>query len=537
MSRAKNQGLSALSKSAQKKRFKLIETAETLVQMMGAEYTEGQTVFLKEEGLSGNFLVKSGAVPVSDPLMGVYVPLVGGLHAVRQYGQNVMMAGQLQAAWFGVTTSGDQTAKIQGAMNFVSENGGGRLLFGAGQFRFTRLTIVDDVILEGVGQAKTLLLCTDGTTTDAGVAFGSALRKADDGTRANRFGMKDIGLQGETSQANMSAVIGLNLAACERGRFDNVYIANFGRAGIMLARAEGGTEGLGFTNTPGEDGNYNTFTAISLFNVGQFGSSRSAIEFKYKANSNKFYGIYFKGGVDRAFNFGWGNDNSVFGGAVEAAETVARFSTYGISNQVYGVRGEGISGDAYIFANGASFNVVFPGRLTSLTGEVFTMDPASERNLFIGLDKNYQKNYSLDPDALDSSNHNNGIAELTGVFGDPDYPLFVKSKTYGDATKFPEVSLLSTVTVTAENDILGRLGFHTTDASAGAAGVSAAIEAHAENSVGGTGLVFRTGTGSNINEHMRIRRNGQINMKSLPTSSAGLLAGDLWNDGGTLKIV
>jgi hypothetical protein len=35
----------------------------------------------------------------------------------------------------------------------------------------------------------------------------------------------------------------------------------------------------------------------------------------------------------------------------------------------------------------------------------------------------------------------------------------------------------------------------------------------------------------------KVQRNGRINASSLPTSSAGLSAGDIWNDGGTLKIV
>jgi hypothetical protein len=43
--------------------------------------------------------------------------------------------------------------------------------------------------------------------------------------------------------------------------------------------------------------------------------------------------------------------------------------------------------------------------------------------------------------------------------------------------------------------------------------------------------------GSNGTERMRIKSNGVINMSAIPTSSAGLSAGDLWNDGGTLKIV
>jgi hypothetical protein len=35
----------------------------------------------------------------------------------------------------------------------------------------------------------------------------------------------------------------------------------------------------------------------------------------------------------------------------------------------------------------------------------------------------------------------------------------------------------------------------------------------------------------------KVQRNGRINASSLPTSSVGLSSGDIWNDGGTLKIV
>jgi hypothetical protein len=42
--------------------------------------------------------------------------------------------------------------------------------------------------------------------------------------------------------------------------------------------------------------------------------------------------------------------------------------------------------------------------------------------------------------------------------------------------------------------------------------------------------------GGSSTAHMTIKSNGRINMSSLPTSATGLSAGDLWNDGGTLKI-
>jgi hypothetical protein len=53
---------------------------------------------------------------------------------------------------------------------------------------------------------------------------------------------------------------------------------------------------------------------------------------------------------------------------------------------------------------------------------------------------------------------------------------------------------------------------------------------------------FATGSikfaaGGSSTAHLTIKSNGRINMSSLPTSATGLSAGDLWNDGGTLKIV
>lgn len=38
-------------------------------------------------------------------------------------------------------------------------------------------------------------------------------------------------------------------------------------------------------------------------------------------------------------------------------------------------------------------------------------------------------------------------------------------------------------------------------------------------------------------EQLILKSNGNINMQGLPTSSAGLVAGDLWNDSGSIKIV
>ena len=47
-------------------------------------------------------------------------------------------------------------------------------------------------------------------------------------------------------------------------------------------------------------------------------------------------------------------------------------------------------------------------------------------------------------------------------------------------------------------------------------------------------LTFLT---NGANERMRIKSSGVINISNIPTSSAGLSAGDIWSDSGTLKIV
>jgi hypothetical protein len=46
-------------------------------------------------------------------------------------------------------------------------------------------------------------------------------------------------------------------------------------------------------------------------------------------------------------------------------------------------------------------------------------------------------------------------------------------------------------------------------------------------------LMFAT----NNTERMRIKADGKINISGIPTSASGLASGDIWSDGGTLKIV
>ena len=50
--------------------------------------------------------------------------------------------------------------------------------------------------------------------------------------------------------------------------------------------------------------------------------------------------------------------------------------------------------------------------------------------------------------------------------------------------------------------------------------------------------IRNSNVGVNVsNPTRKLSVDGTVNMSNLPTSSAGLVAGDIWNDGGTLKIV
>ena len=65
------------------------------------------------------------------------------------------------------------------------------------------------------------------------------------------------------------------------------------------------------------------------------------------------------------------------------------------------------------------------------------------------------------------------------------------------------------------------------------------------NSVGGNITFLNDNANGNVNfaaggassPHLTIKSNGRINMSSLPTSSTGLAAGDLWNNAGVINIV
>lgn len=167
----------------------------------------------------------------------------------------------------------DDTAALQAAFD-ASSSTGAPVMLGPKTYCFTRLTVKTNLSVIGCGQLASILKCTDSTTLDAGVAWGSAVRRADDNSTVFYLRLENLGIVTATSsvtaaQTVFANVMGLNMAGCGYSHIQNVTVQGFGQAGIVLARCENGTEGLGFTGTS-QDGNYNSFFNVRVQGNGAY---------------------------------------------------------------------------------------------------------------------------------------------------------------------------------------------------------------------------------------------------------------------------
>lgn len=69
-------------------------------------------------------------------------------------------------------------------------------------------------------------------------------------------------------------------------------------------------------------------------------------------------------------------------------------------------------------------------------------------------------------------------------------------------------------------------------------GTGASLDLRGGNgSTAGGAVTLSTSATTTPTVRMTVKASGVINMAGMPTSSAGLSSGDLWNDSGTVKIV
>lgn len=111
------------------------------------------------------------------------------------------------------------------------------------------------------------------------------------------------------------------------------------------------------------------------------------------------------------------------------------------------------------------------------------------------------------------------------------FPAFYFAKSRGT---------YGTKVAVATNDILGFIGFKgwEGDEYEIPAGIRAVVNGTVSNNTLPTQLEFQTSETDSAGRatRMTILANGNIIMHALPTASAGLAAGTLWNDSGTLKV-
>jgi hypothetical protein len=100
---------------------------------------------------------------------------------------------------------------------------------------------------------------------------------------------------------------------------------------------------------------------------------------------------------------------------------------------------------------------------------------------------------------------------------------------------------LLTKTTAADTDVLGFIGFKGYDGDEYeiSAGIKVIIEGAVSNNVVPARMEFQTSATDSAGRttRMSITNDGKIIIASIPTSSAGLAAGTLWSDAGTIKIV
>lgn len=92
---------------------------DTLANMKLLAAPAGTNIRLIQDGRSGEFIVIAGAIPVSDPEEGVYVPVAGGAYAKRIY------SGEINVKWFGAIGDGAtiNTTAIRAAVVFAEATG------------------------------------------------------------------------------------------------------------------------------------------------------------------------------------------------------------------------------------------------------------------------------------------------------------------------------------------------------------------------------------------------------------------------------
>jgi hypothetical protein len=440
--------------------------------------------------------------------------------------------------------STDDTAAIQAAIDAAFTAGGGEVFIPTGRYVYSRLILKEKVSLIGVGRSISVLRCTN-------LAAGSSIARANDNSSCFFVRIENLTICTATSnvtaaQDTSQTLIGLNLAGVAYAHIQNISVQGFGGGGIVLARAELGAEGLGFTACE-QDGNYNTIINAQLGGNGKYNADNAALWFKYKANSNKLMGLYFKGaGAVNAIVIAYGNDNSIMGGTFESLARGVWFKAQTSNNFVTQMRAEGLVDSvspavttAIIKADsGSSGNTVIGIHQSSAA--TFIDKPADAYlRVFAGPFNALRSGVLSITNLSTTSDHH--FTDTLGFLTDPTTGLlYVKSPGYGDGTPAPLVQLRNTVVATTAGMTLAEWQAFNNDSSTytyngvagtGYKGANACIRAKAFDAAGRSGFSFLTGTGNKPNEVLELDQHVKVTGGSWDVSHLMLGQNHLWVEG------
>jgi hypothetical protein len=446
---------------------------------------------------------------------------------------------------FGVASGGTQTdsafvttntTRMQKAWAYSGAKGV-ELVFAAESastpYFVSHLNLVSGLKLRGGPRSTYIQLPTSnytGTNADAALQF--FIRRPDDNVRYLGGVVTNITFCTATSsvsnaQDNNRNLAGVAHAGLEAWNWENVNFFGFGQGGLIIARAESGNEGMGFSATT-QDGNYNTFKRITCNSCGRYRAdeqSRGGVVLLYKANSNNFFGIFSRGNTDSSsVAMVYGTNNVFVHGTGESCQYAVRSGRNAAYNIYQGFRGEGVTATHKCYewegtsdANGPlAFNWIIGPHLSTGTTDVefdtghnCWVQGAAGRDPFRARRKR----------GVSALTRADGLIDVRGVRVRPGEPFEIMAtledgRTYNDATCIPYYRFISGILGASSGQVLGGIEFENSDTSGGAAGVSASILAVFEGSSGQTAIVLSTGTGTTLTERLRIGSSGIISIAS-----------------------
>lgn len=391
---------------------------------------------------------------------------------------------------------GDWKPAINKAIDEMAARGGGVIKFPTGTYNHSgNLTPKSDVTLVGVGIAT-----LNNTTTTGADSF----RRVDDTSLVFRFGLEHMNLTsdriGASSPYNYLSGHALNLIGCAYSRIRHVAISHHGGAAIVLAQANALSQAGDFAVCT-RDGNYNTFYAV---NVGSTGKNLTgdqegaAILLPYKSNSNKFYGLFLKGGLKRGVVIQRGNDNAFFGFTCESIEN------YGVLLKNYTGSDGSVVNNVFVSPRMESVGKVL--QAAGGQGACFYFGAGASNNVVLGGHYSTYHNYKIDEGVTANVHLNSNHFELTssstvtkylkvhGLQTDANGNVIFRRSDGVTGGAF--VQIQSNNQAQATNELLGGVDFFSDDNSPGGNAVNARLLAVADDASGAIRFEFHTGGGN-----------------------------------------